>query len=52
MEIDPHGSGEDEWDHGTNWRGLGLTDPVKDVEVRKSTSYQLMLYTHNVSLQG
>ncbi|KAL5520388.1 RPC2 [Sanghuangporus baumii] len=32
IPVDPHGSGEDEWDHGTDWRGLGLTDPVKNVE--------------------
>lgn len=27
--------GDDEWDHlnRTNWRGLGLTDPIKSVEV-------------------
>ena len=24
---------EEDWDHGTNWRGLGLTDPIKKVEV-------------------
>lgn len=27
---------ESEWDHlnRTHWRGLGLTDPIKSVEVR------------------
>ncbi|THH04713.1 hypothetical protein EW145_g5317 [Phellinidium pouzarii] len=34
MAITPeHESPSDEdWDHGTNWRGLGLTDPIKSVE--------------------
>lgn len=34
MDVDEHGHGEDDWDHGTHWRGLGLTDPIKRVEVR------------------
>lgn len=25
----------EDWDNGTNWRGLGLTDPIKSVEVRE-----------------
>jgi hypothetical protein len=27
--------GEDEWEqlNRTNWRGLGLTDPIKNIEV-------------------
>ena len=31
MDIDQ----ESEWDHlnRTNWRGLGLTDPIKSIEV-------------------
>lgn len=31
------GEEESEWDHlnKTDWRGLGLTDPIKDVQVRQ-----------------
>ena len=31
----PHEEEEEEWGRAaqTNWRGLGLTDPVKSVEV-------------------
>jgi hypothetical protein len=31
---------ESEWDHlnRTNWRGLGLTDPIKSIEVRSLLS--------------
>lgn len=36
---------EDGWDHGTNWRGLGLTDPIKNVEVRKWVIYWSSLFT-------
>lgn len=33
-EVSDLGQGEEDWVHGTNWRGLGLTDPIKKVEVR------------------
>lgn len=39
FEISMAGNGdENDWDHlnQANWRGLGLTDPIKSVEVRSN----------------
>lgn len=33
MGVVPDAQDEEGWDHDTNWRGLGLTDPIKNVEV-------------------
>lgn len=36
-EMAEHADGEEEWARiaEPNWRGLGLTDPIKSVEVRR-----------------
>lgn len=36
MTITGYGEEENDWDklNRTSWKGLGLTDPVKSVEVR------------------
>jgi hypothetical protein len=38
---------ESEWDHlnRTNWRGLGLTDPIKSVEVGPKFNVFLLAVT-------
>lgn len=42
--------GESEWDHlnRTNWHGLGLTDPIKSVEVGRNFSGAFL--NHNTFL--
>lgn len=37
---------ENEWEHlnRTNWRGLGLTDSIKSVEVRPYVSLKVFNY--------
>jgi hypothetical protein len=39
---------ESEWDHlnRANWRGLGLTDPIKSVEVGRKFTVLLSAITH------
>lgn len=38
MAVDGHDAGDDQWEKADqpHWRGLGLTDPIKSVEVRFS----------------
>jgi hypothetical protein len=40
--AEPENEGN-QWDHlnNLNWRGLGLTDPIKNVEVRPALPYFL-----------
>lgn len=33
VAAENRGEDENDWDHGANWRGLGLTEPIKNVEV-------------------
>jgi hypothetical protein len=44
---------ENDWEHlnQTNWHGLGLTDPIKNVEVRPSDQKNISAQQQHMTIQ-